>query len=218
MAVAGDSAGGNLALAVTGHLHSGAVEGATFRAAKLALIYPVVQALDFNLPAYHENAHELILTRYNMARYWYYYITGNTDDKLIAKMLNNSHASEATRQKAKEVLWGKISGAMSSYGKDGAVDKEAVAALAPGTNDPLVSPILFSDDVLRQLPPVYLLACRFDVLRDEAFALANRLVEAKVLSKIQYSEHYHGVLSAVEFNEPESIKMLEDLISFLEKL
>lgn len=218
MAVAGDSAGGNLALAVTGHLHSGAVEGATFRAAKLALIYPALQALDFNLPAFHDNAHELILTRYNMARYWYYYITGNTDDKLIAKMLNNSHASEATREKAKELLWTKIPGAMNSYGKDGVVDKEAVAALAPGTTDPLVSPILFSDEVLRQLPPVYLALCEYDVLRDEATALANRLAKLGVPPKIQYSKHYHGVLSAVEFNEPESIRMLEDLLSFLEKL
>ena len=85
VAVAGDSAGGNLALAVTAHLHSGAA-GASFRAARLGLIYPAVQALDFDLPSFHENAFEPVLTRDDLFFFWHAYLTGNAAPKWAPHM------------------------------------------------------------------------------------------------------------------------------------
>ncbi|KAL6722562.1 hypothetical protein Aduo_017676 [Ancylostoma duodenale] len=41
--------------------------------------------------------------------------------------------------------------------------------------DPLISPMYASDDVIRQLPPVYFVACHLDPLLDDTIAFASRL-------------------------------------------
>ncbi|RCN35675.1 hypothetical protein ANCCAN_18456 [Ancylostoma caninum] len=44
--------------------------------------------------------------------------------------------------------------------------------------DPLISPMYASDDVIRQLPPVYFVACHLDPLLDDTIAFASRLRSA----------------------------------------
>ncbi|KAK6765830.1 hypothetical protein RB195_025631 [Necator americanus] len=41
--------------------------------------------------------------------------------------------------------------------------------------DPLISPMYASDDIIRQLPPVYFVACHLDPLLDDTIAFASRL-------------------------------------------
>ncbi|XP_021562506.1 neutral cholesterol ester hydrolase 1 [Carlito syrichta] len=86
--ISGDSAGGNLAAAL-GQQFS---QDATLRnKLKLqALIYPVLQALDFNTPSYQQNANTPILPRHVMVKYWVDYFQGSHD--LLPAMVANNHS------------------------------------------------------------------------------------------------------------------------------
>ncbi|KAJ1358764.1 hypothetical protein KIN20_017272 [Parelaphostrongylus tenuis] len=44
--------------------------------------------------------------------------------------------------------------------------------------DPLISPLYATDEVIRQLPPVYFIACHLDPLLDDTIAFASRLQAA----------------------------------------
>ncbi|XP_032830911.2 neutral cholesterol ester hydrolase 1-like isoform X2 [Petromyzon marinus] len=73
VAISGDSAGGNLAVAVALQLAREPEEGSA--SLKLqALIYPVLQALDFQTPSYRESAHVPILYGRTMVRFWLQYL------------------------------------------------------------------------------------------------------------------------------------------------
>ncbi|NWY05820.1 AAAD deacetylase, partial [Nothoprocta ornata] len=87
VAVAGDSAGGNLAAAVAQQLSNDPEVETKLKAQ--ALIYPALQTLDMNLPSYQENQDKPILSRALMIRFWSEYFT--TDPALREAMASNSH-------------------------------------------------------------------------------------------------------------------------------
>ncbi|GAA2846263.1 acetyl esterase [Leucobacter komagatae] len=63
--------------------------------------------------------------------------------------------------------------------------------------DPLVSPLLASDDTLTGLPPAHVAVSGFDVLRDEGLAYAERLRGAGVPVTVQLVEgHIHAFVNA----------------------
>uniref|UniRef100_A0A8C9A5D0 Neutral cholesterol ester hydrolase 1 n=1 Tax=Prolemur simus TaxID=1328070 RepID=A0A8C9A5D0_PROSS len=99
--ISGDSAGGNLAAALGQQL----IQDVNLRnKVKLqALIYPILQALDFNTPSYQQNANMPILSRYVMVKYWVDYFKGNYD--FVQAMIVNNHTSldveEATALRAR---------------------------------------------------------------------------------------------------------------------
>ncbi|XP_039645906.1 neutral cholesterol ester hydrolase 1-like isoform X2 [Perca fluviatilis] len=87
--VSGDSAGGNLAAAVAQELSSD--DGLTVKFKVQALIYPVLQALDFYTPSYQQNRAVPILYRPVMARFWLQYL--GADMSLEPLLLANNHSS-----------------------------------------------------------------------------------------------------------------------------
>ncbi|XP_036005866.1 arylacetamide deacetylase isoform X3 [Fundulus heteroclitus] len=68
VAVSGDSAGGNLAAAVSQQLQKEPGQQIKLRAQ--ALLYPVLQALDLKTPSYQQNQDMPILPRTLMVRFW----------------------------------------------------------------------------------------------------------------------------------------------------
>ena len=91
--VAGDSAGANLAAALT--LSARDAGGPALRGQ--ALIYPVL-GTDFSLPSYIENAEAPMLQTEAMALYWRWYLgravsEGKPDDPLAAPLAASTHAN-----------------------------------------------------------------------------------------------------------------------------
>ncbi|NXY22800.1 ADCL4 protein, partial [Atrichornis clamosus] len=92
--VCGDSAGGNLAAAVSQTL-AGRSDLPRLRAQ--VLIYPGLQALDFNLPSYHQNRGVPLLFREHAAFCALQYVTGDASN--LKEVLEGSHIPPDMRLK-----------------------------------------------------------------------------------------------------------------------
>ncbi|NXU00559.1 ADCL4 protein, partial [Buphagus erythrorhynchus] len=92
--VCGDSAGGNLAAAVSQTL-AGRSDLPRLRAQ--ILIYPGLQALDFNLPSYQQNGGVPLLFRERAVYYSLQYLNGNTSN--LEEVLEGSHIPPDMRLK-----------------------------------------------------------------------------------------------------------------------
>ncbi len=67
-------------------------------------------------------------------------------------------------------------------------------------DDPMVSPLLASDDALAATPPAMVITAEFDPLRDEGVAYADKLADAGVPTSHQmYSGQIHAFFSNREF-------------------
>ena len=93
----GDSAGGNLAAAVSLKLRDVHVNPQP----KLqVLIYPVTQSLDFNLPSYIANENDVILNKEIMVAMWLMYASGNNLSSFFISFTNE--LSYSVVQKVKQ--------------------------------------------------------------------------------------------------------------------
>ncbi|KAK7881539.1 hypothetical protein WMY93_029948 [Mugilogobius chulae] len=104
LCVSGDSAGANLAAAVAQTLSSDPPLSPRFKLQ--ALVYPVLQALDFHTSSYQQNQAVPILYRPVMARFWLQYL--NADPLLEPSVLKNLHSSALdadTRAKSTGLSW-----------------------------------------------------------------------------------------------------------------
>lgn len=200
IAVSGDSAGGNLAAAVSQQLLK--EPGQQVQLKIQALLYPVLQALDLNTPSYQQNQHMPILPRSLMVRFWSEYFT--TDKALFRAMMANTHNSPESSSLLKFVNWSAF--LPETYHRQynytapavvQGVGGEAVGADGPSQSfaDPRASPLLVPDAALRSLPKTYILTCEYDVLRDDGIMYATRLNAAGVEVTLEhYETGFHGAL------------------------
>ncbi|XP_052451444.1 neutral cholesterol ester hydrolase 1 [Carassius gibelio] len=199
VAVSGDSAGGNLAAAVAQQIALDSSIPIKFKVQ--ALVYPVLQALDFNTPSYLQNANIPMLDRSLMARYWLEYLNG--EQKLLPALLANNHTAldqgqEIAAAKAK-INWTKLLPVafQKSYKPVFPLhgDPKLLEKL-PGLLDVRASPLLAETEVLKAVPPAYIMTCEHDVLRDDGLMYATRLEEAGVHVTVDHVEDgFHGCLS-----------------------
>ncbi|XP_021109873.1 neutral cholesterol ester hydrolase 1 isoform X2 [Heterocephalus glaber] len=193
--VSGDSAGGNLAAAL-GQQFS---QDANLRnKLKLqALIYPVLQALDFNTPSYQQNVNTPILPRYVMVKYWLDYFKGNYD--FVQAMMVNNHTSleveEAAALRAR-LNWMSLLPASITKDYKPVVQTTGNARIVreiPQLLDARSSPLIADQDVLQHLPKTYILTCEHDVLRDDGIMYARRLESVGVEVTLDHFEDgFHG--------------------------
>ncbi|XP_056468140.1 arylacetamide deacetylase [Gadus chalcogrammus] len=202
IAVSGDSAGGNLAAAVSQQLRQDPDQKIQLKIQ--ALLYPVLQALDLNTPSYQQNRDMPILPRTLMVRFWSEYFT--SDKALFRTMMSNTHNGPESADLLKFVNWGAY--LPESYRADynysvPAVgrDQAAVGVPAPdggpsrAIGDPRASPLLVPDSALRSLPKAYVLTCEYDVLRDDGIMYVTRLREAGVeVTHEHYGAGFHGAM------------------------
>lgn len=168
-----------------------------------ALIYPVLQALDFNTPSYLDNQNIPVLYRNLMVRFWLQYL--GLDLSLLPDALANNHSSldhsNFTRELRARLDWTVLLPPRhkKSY-KKVIVEKgsEATATEIPGLLDVRASPLLAPPEVLAKCPRAYILTCQFDVLRDDGLMYVRRLQDAGVtVTNDHYEDGYHGALSFI---------------------
>uniref|UniRef100_A0A2I3G3H6 Neutral cholesterol ester hydrolase 1 n=1 Tax=Nomascus leucogenys TaxID=61853 RepID=A0A2I3G3H6_NOMLE len=195
--ISGDSAGGNLAAALGQQFTQ---DASLKNKLKLqALIYPVLQALDFNTPSYQQNVNTPILPRYVMVKYWVDYFKGNYD--FVQAMIINNHTSldveEAAALRAR-LNWTSLLPASFTKNYKPVVQTTGNARIVqelPQLLDARSAPLIADQAVLQLLPKTYILTCEHDVLRDDGIMYAKRLESAGVEVTLDHFEDgFHGCM------------------------
>lgn len=197
--VAGDSAGGNLAAAVVQELATDA--NRTVKFSVQALIYPVLQTLDFSTPSFVQNQHMPILPRAYMVQFWLQYL--NADFSLRPQLMVNNHSaldqSVITPELRARLDWTVL--LPPKFKKDHkplVVDKgsNGIVKQVPALLDVRAAPLLAEPEVLAKCPRTYILTCEHDVLRDDGLMYARRLQDAGVtVTNDHYEDGFHGCFS-----------------------
>ncbi|XP_005393096.1 PREDICTED: arylacetamide deacetylase-like [Chinchilla lanigera] len=213
--VSGDSAGGNLAAAVTQQL-LGDPEVKT-KVKIQALIYPALQSLDLHLPSYQENSHMPILSKSLTVRFWSEYFT--TDRSLEKAMLSNQHVPEESSHLFKFVNWSSLLPERFRKGhvyNNPTYGSSELSQKYPGFLDVRAAPLLADDNKLRGLPLTYVLTCQYDVLRDDGLMYVTRLRNAGVqVTHNHVEDGFHGAVSFLQLKI--SHRMINQYISWLKK-
>ncbi|XP_031734332.1 neutral cholesterol ester hydrolase 1-like [Anarrhichthys ocellatus] len=196
--VSGDSAGGNLAAAVAQEL--GSDDTLTVKFKVQALIYPVLQALDFHTPSYQQNRAVPILYRPVMARFWLQYL--GADASLETLLLANNHSSLDQRAIGAGVRskldWTTLLPADRRKHFRPVVRETGsprVMGVVPELMDTRAAPLLAEQGVLSGTPKAYVMTCEFDVLRDDGLMYVRRLRDAGVaVTSDHYEDGFHGCM------------------------
>ncbi|XP_038051225.1 arylacetamide deacetylase-like isoform X2 [Patiria miniata] len=224
--VAGDSAGGALAAAVSQILHD---EPGYPDVALQALIYPITQFIDNHTPATflsisHFGEGGSIVTWQEAGEFTCFYLLGRLDDRVVRALIDNTHTSVEFRRDsplAQYVNHTLLPPHMQDYGhltpphrKELKGDDIVWDQIDEIVLDPRASPLLRRN--MTGLPPTFVATCEFDPLRDHGAFYALRLKDARVpVTWEHYRGGFHGVLGPawpLVFEVGE--KMFQDLIEF----
>ncbi|XP_028619475.1 arylacetamide deacetylase [Grammomys surdaster] len=193
--VSGDSAGGNLAAAVTQQLLQD--PDIKIKLKVQVLIYPALQALDMNVPSLQEGAHFPLLTRSLMVRFWSEYFT--TDKDLEKAMLLNQHVPMEFSHLLQLVNWSSLLPERYKKGhfyKNPSPGSSELAQKYPGFIDVKACPLLANDNILHHLPLTYIITCQYDVLRDDGLMYVKRLQNAGVhVTHHHIEDGFHGAFT-----------------------
>ncbi|XP_031231873.1 arylacetamide deacetylase [Mastomys coucha] len=194
--VSGDSAGGNLAAAVTQQLIQD--PDVKIKLKVQVLIYPALQALDLNSPSYQEGLHFPILTRSLMVRFWREYFT--TDQGLEKAMLLNQHVPMEFSHLLQFVNWSSLLPARYKKNhvyKNPTPGSSELAQKYPGFIDVKACPLLASDNILHHLPLTYIITCQYDVLRDDGLMYVKRLQNVGAhVTHHHIEDGFHGAFTS----------------------
>ncbi|CAH6779106.1 arylacetamide deacetylase [Phodopus roborovskii] len=193
--VSGDSAGGNLAAAVTQQLIKD--PDVKIKLKVQALIYPALQALDMNLPSHQEGLYFPFLSPSLMVRLWSEYFT--TDRTLEKAMLLNQHVPMESSHLFQFVNWSSLLPERFKKGyfyKSPTLGSSELSKKYPGFLDVKACPLLANDNTLSLLPLTYIITCQYDVLRDDGVMYATRLQNAGVHVTHHHIENgFHGAFT-----------------------
>ncbi|CAF3752151.1 unnamed protein product [Rotaria sp. Silwood1] len=190
VALAGDSAGGNMATvnAMRFVTHS----TGQYLPRLQILIYPLLQLFDLMLPSYIDHYYQFF--QYTVDHTMSLYL----NEKIDASIYANNHTSVSQKKHyRKYVDWSLIPSKYRAVYKNPITDdKEGDPNLiekAKKILSPEISPLLVEDEQLAKLPPTYILTVGHDRLRDESFIYAGRLKRIGVPVVHNHYEHtFHG--------------------------
>lgn len=203
--VMGDSAGGNLATVTARRI---AEDTGIDRGFKLqALLYPVVQYLDFLTPSYQQYYSEYpgtaLLDPDSIARWLMIYLGVHPTEERILNVLGNNHTVDSVRSGLSHTDHSHLpeefrnnSAYVSPEPHHG--NTEVSYLLGDRLVDPDFSPLMTPEDDLAKLPKTYLMTCHYDILRDEGFWYARRLVNSGVgVEHRHYPQGFHAMLNFI---------------------
>ena len=213
----GDSAGGNLTAAVCLRLRD---ERVTPRIKRQILLYPCLQALDFNLPSYQQNKNDPLLPQHLMAIVWLSYAKGNSDE--WKKLLKNQHTPDSIRNSpyADYVSHDLLPTSCFFDGyvpntKAADADEKLWRELRDVFLNPYFAPLMA--DNLSELPHTYIITCKYDPLRNDGILYAKRLEQHGVdVQLIDNERGIHGLMSFFVVFE-EGKRMIDKWAEYLVK-
>ncbi|XP_037235960.1 arylacetamide deacetylase-like 3 [Falco rusticolus] len=197
--VCGDSAGGNLAAAVSQTL-AGRSDLPKLRAQ--ILIYPGLQALDFNLPSYQQNRGVPLLFRERAAFYVLQYLNGNASN--LDEVLEGSHIPiDIKLNYRKWVSPDNIPEKFKVRGYKPHVLLDCTTEIYETVKrfcEPNLCPLLAEDAIIHQLPESFILTCEYDVLRDDGLLYKKRLEDNGVrVTWYHLEDGFHGIISLYDY-------------------
>ncbi|KAJ6656866.1 hypothetical protein lerEdw1_003197 [Lerista edwardsae] len=191
--IVGDSSGGTYTAAVAQELVT-RVDLPRLRAQ--ILIYPFLQALDFNLPSYQQN-HSCPVISKKVALQLGFRILGK---KVIGvdAIMKNAHVSEAMRVKYRKWVSADL---IPAEFKLRSFEPPVLAPFSEELHEMMkpvfetrFSPLLVEDEVIRQLPETFLLTCEYDIFRDDGLLYKKRLEDNGVpVTWYHAQEGFHGI-------------------------
>uniref|UniRef100_A0A8C4V794 Alpha/beta hydrolase fold-3 domain-containing protein n=1 Tax=Falco tinnunculus TaxID=100819 RepID=A0A8C4V794_FALTI len=218
--VCGDSAGGNLAAAVSQTL-AGRSDLPKLRAQ--ILIYPGLQALDFNLPSYQQNRGVPLLFRERAAFYVLQYLNGNASN--LDEVLEGSHIPiDIKLNYRKWVSPDNIPEKFKVRGYKPRVLLDCTTEIYETVKrfcEPNLCPLLAEDAIIQQLPESFILTCEYDVLRDDGLLYKKRLEDnGAQVTWYHLEDGFHGIISLNDycgFLFPAGKRGLDRTVKFLKR-
>ncbi|KFQ01518.1 Arylacetamide deacetylase-like 4, partial [Leptosomus discolor] len=219
--ICGDSAGGNLAAAVSQTL-AGRSDLPRLRAQ--VLIYPGLQALDFNLPSYQQNRGVPLLFRERAAFFALQYLNG--DALHVQEVLEGSHIPPDMRLKYRK--WVSPDNIPEKFKVRGYKPhkphgfKAEVFETMKRFCEPNLCPLLAEDAIVHQLPESFILTCEYDVLRDDGLLYKKRLEDNGVrVTWYHLEDGFHGIISLFDhrrFSFSSGKRGLDSVVKFIKGL
>ncbi|XP_071949941.1 neutral cholesterol ester hydrolase 1-like [Antedon mediterranea] len=224
VAVLGDSSGGSLSAAVSQFIKDDPnVPNLLFQ----ALIYPITQQIDVNLPS-AQQYHAIIgsdrglcrHSHHDIAIYTTLYAFGEFRKDFYEAVKTNNLTSREFRKTSHLMQYVDHDVILNSTFQTEYYTKPSMESDNPELwndikdvlLDVRMSPLLRED--MGGLPPAWIATCEFDPYRDDGILYANRLVNAGVrVNSIHYEGGFHGVWMPV-FNLHVYQKMLKDFIIY----
>ncbi|XP_038051236.1 neutral cholesterol ester hydrolase 1-like [Patiria miniata] len=199
VALMGDSAGGNLAAVVAQRLTFDPEYRDLPKPKLQVLIYPALQAFDFNTPSYQRNGNYwVLLNKPLMTMVWDSYLRGkDAGPNLQDAMQANMHTSAAAKRSplAQKCLSHDLIPFKQADYKVPSTDigdEDIYNEIKDVLLNPDFAPLMRED--LRGLPEAYILTAGYDVLRDDGIMYAKRLEKAGVPVTLKdYRRGFHGM-------------------------
>ncbi|ETE58118.1 Arylacetamide deacetylase-like 3, partial [Ophiophagus hannah] len=198
--IGGDSAGGNFATVITQEILR-RPDLPKLRAQ--ILIYPGLQALDFHLPSYQQNAAIPILFQDSVVFYGLKFLL--KDSSLADDILKGSHVPDPLRQKYAK--WLSVDNIPERFKRRG-YRRHPLGQFKPEVHDQVpnllhatFSSLLVEDEALRRFPETFIASCEYDVLRDDALLYKKRLEDNGVkVSWFHAEQGFHGIINLCYMN------------------
>ena len=95
------------------------------------------------------------------------------------------------------------------------VNENLVSVAEPIYLNPLFSPLLATDDAIKRLPPSFLVAAQYDVMRDDAILYFKRLRQLGVKASLYNILTGHHATSLLLFKDQPQTKVAEDALQQL---
>ncbi|XP_063001321.1 arylacetamide deacetylase-like 3 [Elgaria multicarinata webbii] len=219
--IGGDSSGGTFAAAVC---HELATRKDLPRVRAQVLLYPFLQAVDFHLPSYQQNSSIPLSYKKRFLRFGLLYLTGR--NVKVDEVIRGAHVPEELRVKYRK--WVSADIIPEEFKDRGYVPP----VLAPFSKEfyekgkqalePMFSPLLVEDTVIRQLPDTFILTCEYDIFRDDGLLYKKRLEDNGVpVTWHHVKDGFHGISMLVDFGPfkfPSEQIRFQHVIRFLECL
>ncbi|XP_075762531.1 arylacetamide deacetylase-like 4 [Pelodiscus sinensis] len=197
--ICGDSSGGTLTAAVCQALVS---RTDLPKPRAQIMLYPFLQALDFNLPSYQQNGSVPLLLRNRAVALGLQYL--NKDLSLMKGILEGSHVPKDLKLKfGKWLSPDNIPVEFKTRGYKLHVPSsysEELHTMAKQAFEMTFFPLLAEDAIVCQLPEAFILTCEYDVVRDDGLLYKKRLEDNGVPVTWYHAENgFHGMLFLIDY-------------------
>ncbi|XP_050838528.1 arylacetamide deacetylase-like 4 isoform X3 [Serinus canaria] len=184
------------------------------------LIYPFLQALNFNLPSHQKNAAVAFLPREHTVHFILKYL--NKDCSLKEPILAGSHVPESINLKYKKWINPDLIPDKFKLGYKPPLPTLFLPHVHEEVQElfePWMSPLLAEDAVVCGLPDTCIVTCEHDVLRDEGLLYKKRLEDNNVRVTWHHVENgFHAALGFFGygiFSFPSSSTIMNHAVDFI---